>query len=94
VQVTDSNKEEYVGLLAQYKMTESIHGYIDAFCEGLWGCISKDSLRVFSPDQLGLLISGRPDISLKDMQVGLAASTSKLLHQCRPPVVMELGQVS
>jgi hypothetical protein len=66
--VTDENKEEYVNLLACFKMTECIKTYIKAFCDGLWSCISLDSLRVFSPEQLGLLISGRPDISVKEMQ--------------------------
>lgn len=65
--MTDENKEEYVLLLARHKMTESIKPYIKAFCEGFWACISLDSLRIFSPDQLGLLISGRQEISVKDM---------------------------
>lgn len=67
VQVTDENKAEYVQLLANFKMTESVKPFIKAFCEGLWSCLSIDSLRVFSPEQLGLLISGRPDISIKEM---------------------------
>ena len=71
VQVTDDNKEEYVNLLAQFKMTKSVQAYIHAFCDGLWSCISLDSLRVFSAEQLGLLISGRSDISVKEMQVRL-----------------------
>jgi hypothetical protein len=54
-------------LLARHKMTESIKPYIKAFCEGLWACISLDSLRIFSPEQLGLLISGRQEVSVKDM---------------------------
>lgn len=67
--MTDDNKEEYVNLLARFKMTESIKDYIKSFCDGLWNCIPIDSLRVFSPEQLGLLISGRPDLSIKEMQV-------------------------
>ena len=67
-QVTDENKAEYVNALAKFKMTESIRPYIKAFCDGLWSCLSIDSLRVFSPEQLGLLISGRPDVSIKEMQ--------------------------
>jgi hypothetical protein len=74
VQVTDENKEEYVNLLARFKMTESIKAYIKAFCDGLWSCISINSLRVFSAEQLGLLISGRADISIKEMQARLLPS--------------------
>jgi hypothetical protein len=65
--VTDDNKGEYILLLARHKMTESIKPYIKAFCEGVWACVSLDSLRIFSPDQLGLLISGRQEIVIKDM---------------------------
>ena len=67
MQVTDENKEDYVLLLARHKMTESIKPYIKAFCEGFWACISLDSLRIFSPDQLGLLIAGRQEVNVKDM---------------------------
>lgn len=67
MQVTDANKQDYVLLLARHKMTESIKPYIKAFCEGFWACISLDSLRIFSPDQLGLLIAGRQEINVKDM---------------------------
>lgn len=65
--MTDDNKEEYVLLLARHKMTESIKPYIKAFCEGFWACISLDSVRIFSPDQLGLLIAGRQEINIRDM---------------------------
>jgi E3 ubiquitin-protein ligase HUWE1 len=67
IQVTDENKHEYVQLLARHKMTESIKSYIRAFCEGLWSCIPLESLRIFSPEQLGLLIAGQQHISAKDM---------------------------
>ena len=67
VQVTDENKHEYVQLLARHKMTESIKPYITAFCDGLWACIPLHSLKIFSPEQLGLLIAGRQYISAKEM---------------------------
>lgn len=67
MQVTDENKHEYVQLLARHKMTESIKPYINAFCNGLWACIPLHSLRIFSPEQLGLLIAGRQHISAKEM---------------------------
>jgi E3 ubiquitin-protein ligase HUWE1 len=67
VQVTDENKHEYVQLLARHKMTESIKPYINAFCDGLWSCIPLPSLKIFSPEQLGLLIAGRQHISAKEM---------------------------
>ena len=74
LQVTDENKEEYVNLLAQFKMTGSVRPHIDAFCDGLWQCIPCDSLRIFSPEQLGLLIAGRSDFNLKELQVLLCTS--------------------
>ncbi|KAF8370863.1 eel-1, partial [Pristionchus pacificus] len=69
--VTDENKEEYVRLVCQMKMTSSIRRQLDAFLDGFYDVIPKTLIAMFNEQELELLISGLPDVDIDD----LAANT-------------------
>ena len=84
IQVTDDNKLEYVQLVCQEKLTESIkeqvrfsqssHDYshifiqLRAFLEGFYDIIPKKLVSIFDEHELELLISGLPKINIDDLK--------------------------
>jgi E3 ubiquitin-protein ligase HUWE1 len=66
--VNDQNKEEYVQLVCQMKMTGSIRKQLDSFLEGFYDVIPKRLISIFNEQELELLISGMPDINVDDLQ--------------------------
>ena len=78
--LTDANKHEYVQRVAEYKMTTTIKQQINEFLKGLFDIIPRHLLRIFSPEELELLICGTPDIDIADWKV--CACTVKLFCCC------------
>lgn len=68
IDVTNENKIEYVSLYTNYRLRKSIINQITAFCEGFNWLISQDEIKMFSPNELDLLICGIPDIDVKDLE--------------------------
>ena len=82
IAVTDENKDEYIQLIAEYRLTTSIKEQLHAFLEGFYEIVPKEhivvvglaSLRTsplvnvlqFDEKELELLISGTPDIEVED----------------------------
>jgi len=66
--VTNENKAEYVNLVAKHRMTNAIESQINAFLEGFWEIVPKKLLEIFNDNELELLISGLPEIDLKDLK--------------------------
>ena len=64
VPVTEANKQEYVRLVTEQRLTKSIKSQIDAFLDGFNEIIPADLIRIFSEQELELLISGLPDIDV------------------------------
>ncbi|SPO41451.1 related to ubiquitin-protein ligase 1 [Pseudozyma flocculosa] len=64
IPVTEANKVEYVRLVTEQRLTQSIRSQIDAFLEGFNDIIPADLIRIFSEQELELLISGLPDIDV------------------------------
>ncbi|KAN0060814.1 E3 ubiquitin-protein ligase tom1 [Thecaphora frezii] len=64
IPVTEENKVEYVRLVTEQRLTQSIRSQIDAFLEGFNDIIPADLIRIFSEQELELLISGLPDIDV------------------------------
>lgn len=64
IAVTDENKQEYVRLVTEQRLTSSIRKQIDAFLEGFHDVIPQELIRIFSEQELELLISGLPDIDV------------------------------
>lgn len=64
IPVTEANKQEYVRLVTETRLTKSIRSQIDAFLGGFNEIIPADLIRIFSEQELELLISGLPDIDV------------------------------
>ncbi|OZC09116.1 hypothetical protein X798_03863 [Onchocerca flexuosa] len=67
IPVTDENKEEYVKLVCQMKMTGSINQQLKAFLEGFYEIIPKHLISIFNEQELELLISGLPNVDIDDL---------------------------
>ena len=68
IYVTDSNKLDYVRLVAHQRMTMAIQTQIDAFLEGFHELVPPELISLFDAHELELLISGLPDIDLDDLR--------------------------
>ncbi len=66
--VTNENKEEYVRLVTEMKMTTAIKPQISSFLEGFSELIKPSLVSIFTPAELELLISGLPDIDIEDLR--------------------------
>jgi hypothetical protein len=62
-QVDDSNKREYVDLVAEHRMTTAIRAQIQAFLKGFWDMVPKvRGLPAALPPLLLLITSGSSDL--------------------------------
>lgn len=66
--VTEENKEEYVRLVCQHRMTTAIQSQIKSYLDGFYELVSPDLIAIFTPRELELLISGLPDIDVHDLK--------------------------
>lgn len=76
IPVTDENKEEYVSLITDLKMTKSIEQQISSFLtvfvfhaklkrKGFHELVPRQYISIFNPYELELLISGLPNIGIR-----------------------------
>eukprot|EP00288_Rhodomonas_lens_P011950 CAMPEP_0177746564 /NCGR_PEP_ID=MMETSP0484_2-20121128/30930_1 /TAXON_ID=354590 /ORGANISM="Rhodomonas lens, Strain RHODO" /LENGTH=597 /DNA_ID=CAMNT_0019261309 /DNA_START=30 /DNA_END=1820 /DNA_ORIENTATION=+ len=65
VNVTESNKVEYVEKYATYKLVTGIKEHCKAFKQGLYAVVPKPALRIFSEHDLELLLCGLPSIDVE-----------------------------
>ncbi|XP_033102438.1 E3 ubiquitin-protein ligase HACE1-like [Anneissia japonica] len=66
ITVTNSNKQEYVQLVTELRMTRAIQPQIDSFLKGFSEFISPPLLQLFNEYELELLLSGLPSIDVDD----------------------------
>jgi hypothetical protein len=66
--VTEDNKNEYVRLVCQEKMTGAIRKQLSSFLEGFYEIIPKRLISIFNEQELELLISGLPNIDIDDLK--------------------------
>lgn len=66
IPVTEENKQEYVKLITEQKLTLAIKDQIHAFLDGFHDIISAQLISIFNEQELELLISGMPDIDIDD----------------------------
>jgi E3 ubiquitin-protein ligase HUWE1 len=71
VQVTEENKEEYVRLVTEVKLTKAISMQIASFKEGFHELIPLEDCRIFNEVELELLTSGLPDIDVADLKANV-----------------------
>lgn len=46
IQVTDQNKDEYIQLIAEYRLTVSIEQQLNAFLEGFYEIVPKEHISI------------------------------------------------
>jgi HECT-domain (ubiquitin-transferase) len=46
--ITDENKDEYIQLIAEYRLTTSIKPQLDAFLEGFYEIVPKEHISIVS----------------------------------------------
>jgi E3 ubiquitin-protein ligase HUWE1 len=68
IPVTESNKAEYIRLLAQHRMTTAIRSQIDVFLEGFHDLVPAELISIFTPTELELLICGLPEVNIEDLR--------------------------
>lgn len=68
IRVTEENKQQYVNLVAEHRLTTAIRPQINAFLEGFSELIPRELISIFHDKELELLISGLPDIDLDDLR--------------------------
>merc|ERR1712142_130415 len=68
INVTDENKDEYMRLVCQMKMTGAIRKQLAAFLEGFYDIIPRRLIAIFNEQELELLLSGLPDINIDDLK--------------------------
>ncbi|WFD30722.1 HECT-type E3 ubiquitin transferase [Malassezia sp. CBS 17886] len=64
IPVTEENKHDYVRLVTEQRLTNSIKSQFDAFLQGFSEIIPPSLVKIFSEQELELLISGLPDIDV------------------------------
>ncbi|XP_023217636.1 ubiquitin-protein ligase E3C-like [Centruroides sculpturatus] len=70
IPVTNSNRIEYIHLMADYKLNKQIRVQCAAFKEGLANVINLEWLRMFDPNELQILISGaHTPVDVEDLKI-------------------------
>ena len=64
--VTEENKQDYVSLITEMRLTTAIKDQINSFLEGFHEIIPKELVSIFNEQEMELLISGLPDIDIDD----------------------------
>lgn len=70
--VTDDNKQEYVRLVANFRLDRAISEQKNAFMAGFYSIVPKDLLKIFDNRELELLISGLQNIDIDDLRENTA----------------------
>ena len=68
IAVTDTNKHEYIQLIAHHRMTAAIKAQIESFLDGFFEIVPPELISIFSPTELELLICGLPNIDIADLR--------------------------
>ena len=70
IEVTNANKQRYIGLVAKYYVVDQIKEQSEAFTRGLWDVVDPGWLRLFNEPELQVLISGASDgkIDVEDLR--------------------------
>ena len=62
--VAEDNKHDYIELMTQYRLHDSIKEQLNSFLEGFHELIPKSLISIFDENELELVISGLPSIDL------------------------------
>lgn len=83
IQVTESNKAEYVQLRALWKLLNSAKPQLRALKKGFYEIMDAAMVKLFNPKELELVISGIPKIDITDWRLnteydGYSAASSQI----------------
>ena len=63
---TEDNKQEYVRLVMEYRLTGSVSEQLQHFLQGFHDIVPAELISIFDEGELELLISGMPEIDVDD----------------------------
>jgi E3 ubiquitin-protein ligase HUWE1 len=66
IAVTEENKQEYVRLMVEHKLVDSVKDQLDEFLKGFHEIIPAELISIFNEQELELLISGLPEVDVDD----------------------------
>ncbi|KAF1917118.1 hypothetical protein BDU57DRAFT_548679 [Ampelomyces quisqualis] len=66
IPVTEDNKHEYIRLITEHRLTNSVKEQLENFLKGFHDIVPSELVSIFSEQELELLISGLPDINVDD----------------------------
>uniref|UniRef100_A0AAY4D4V5 E3 ubiquitin-protein ligase HACE1 n=1 Tax=Denticeps clupeoides TaxID=299321 RepID=A0AAY4D4V5_9TELE len=90
IQVTQENKEEYVQLVTELRMTRAIQPQINAFLLGFHTFIPPSLIQLFDEFELELLLSGMPEIDVMDWNRNTEYSSG---YDLQEPVIQWFWEV-
>ena len=70
IAVTEKNREEYVKLYVNHVLINSVKEQFEAMRKGFRRACACDALKMFRPEELELLICGRPELDFKEFEKG------------------------
>ncbi|XP_017342995.2 itchy E3 ubiquitin protein ligase b isoform X1 [Ictalurus punctatus] len=68
IQVTEENKEEYIGMVAEWRLSRGVEEQTQAFFEGFNEVLPQQYLQYFDAKELEVLLCGMQEIDLADWQ--------------------------
>lgn len=68
IPVNDSNKNEFVSLMVNHRLTWQIKFQLEAFCKGFYQVIGRQELLIFSPEEFDLVCCGSSRINISDWE--------------------------
>jgi E3 ubiquitin-protein ligase HUWE1 len=69
IPVTNENRQQYVVLMVEHRLTGQVAVQIQNFVSGFYELIPRQELAKFQADELDLLICGVPEIDVDDLRV-------------------------
>ena len=66
--MTEENKEEYLGLVTEWRMTRGIEDQTRAFLDGFNEVVPLEWLQYFDERELELMLCGMQEIDVEDWQ--------------------------
>ncbi|KAH7075400.1 hypothetical protein BKA63DRAFT_296776 [Paraphoma chrysanthemicola] len=66
IPVTEENKQDYIRLITEHRLTGSVKEQLENFLKGFHDIVPAELVNIFSEQELELLISGLPDINVDD----------------------------
>lgn len=86
ISVTNSNREQFVGLYVNHLLVKSVERQFEAFSRGFHKVCGGQVLTLFRPDELELLICGCPVIDFYELEV--AATYDEGYNHTHPTIIM------